>query len=115
MLNRPHLPGAPDARLHLVRDEQNAVPIADPAQLLKKFGRRIYVAALALNRFHENRSYFITRHVGSKQLLLDNASAVYGTVDWLQVVHAAVAICVRDVSHAGNQRAKVPPLDRPAG
>ena len=66
VLARPHRAGAPDAGLHLVDDEQDAVRVAQRAQVGQPAGRRHDVAALALDRLDEDR-----RHVGRVGELLE--------------------------------------------
>ncbi len=54
VLARPHRAGAADAGLHLVDDEQDAVLVAQPAQVGEPAGGRHDVAALALDRLDED-------------------------------------------------------------
>src|SRR5437762_2077999 len=71
VFTRPHLPGAAHAALHLVADEQDAVAIADRAQVLQVARRRDDVAALSLDRLDENRRDAVGRHLLGEQLLFD--------------------------------------------
>src|SRR5260370_37887133 len=57
VLARPHLPGAPDAALHLVAHEQDPVAVAELAQALQGAGRRGDVAALALDLLDEDSGH----------------------------------------------------------
>src|SRR5215212_12022128 len=65
VLDRPHLPGPPRARLDLVGDEQDPVSVADRAKASKErvFGDDI--AALALDRLDDDRRDLI----GGRELL----------------------------------------------
>ena len=55
VLARPHRAGAADAGLHLVDHEQDAVLVAQRAQVGEPARRRHDVAALALDRLDEDR------------------------------------------------------------
>ena len=93
VLARPHRAGAADAGLHLVDDEQDAVAVAQLAQVGQPARRRHDVAAFALDRLDEDR-----RHVGWVGELLEQ--------DLLDVVGAgqrrggAVRVPVRGVEAA---------------
>ena len=55
VLHREHPPGAPEPGLHLVRDEDDPVLVADPAQTLDELRRRRQEPALALLRLEHDR------------------------------------------------------------
>ena len=55
VLDGPHAAGAPDAALHLVGDEHDAVRGAEVAQLAEPARGRDDVAALALDRLDDDR------------------------------------------------------------
>ena len=67
VLVRPHPPGAPDAALHLVEDEQYPVRVAPLAQPGEEGGRRGDVAALAEHGLDDER-----RRVRRRRLLLEH-------------------------------------------
>ena len=69
VLHREHPTGPPEAGLHLVRDEDDAVLVADPAQALDELGRRRDEAALALLRLEDDRGDVLRRDVGHEQPL----------------------------------------------
>ena len=92
VLDRPHLPGAAGARLDLVGDEQDPVPVAQLAQARQEVVLGDDVAALALDRLDDDGGELVGRH----QALEDPA---------LDLVEALVA--ERHVVDAGQQRAEV--------
>ena len=61
MLNRPPLAGTASSALDFIRHQQNAVLVADAAQLLHEDGGRNHVTALALHRLDKNGRYFFGR------------------------------------------------------
>ena len=63
MLAGKHPSGAADARLHLVEDQQDAVPIAQFAQSGQEPVRRHEVTALALDRLHQDGGHFARQDV----------------------------------------------------
>ena len=56
-----HLPVRPDAALDFIHHQQNAVTVADAAQLLHEDGGRDHVSAFALHRLDENGRHFLGR------------------------------------------------------
>ncbi len=59
MLDAEHLAGAREAGLHLIRNEQDAMGVANLAQFDEQLLRRFVKAALALDRFeHDRRNAF---------------------------------------------------------
>ena len=84
------LPGPTRARLDLVGDEQDPVPVADLAQTLEEAVLRDDVAALALDRLDDDRRDLVGRSELVEQDLVEPA----------QVLDPAV----RRVEHAGQQR-----------
>ena len=75
MLDRPPLAGAPDAALHLVDHQQNAVTVADATKFLHKNRGRDDVAAFPLNGLDENGGNFLGCEGGLEQLFLNQARA----------------------------------------
>jgi hypothetical protein len=71
VLRGEHLARAADAGLDLVKNQQNAVPIAQFPQALQKSIGGNQVAALALNRLDENGRHFAGRHVVHEQYVFD--------------------------------------------
>jgi hypothetical protein len=67
MLDGEHLAGARNAALHFVRDEHDAVLVADLAQRAQEFGRRHVESALALHRLDHDRRDGLRIHVAVKQ------------------------------------------------
>ena len=63
--NGPPLARASAAALHLVRHQQNSVPVADCAQLAQKVGRRRNKTTLALDGLDEDRGHFFGRQESS--------------------------------------------------
>ena len=59
MLDAKHLAGAAHARLHFVRDQQDAVLLRQRAQPLVELRRRHDIAALALDRLDHHARNFI--------------------------------------------------------
>ena len=55
VLERPHLAGQADAGLHLVEDQQHVVLVAELADGAEELGTEVVVAALALDRLHDER------------------------------------------------------------
>ena len=68
VLAGPHLSGAPDAALHLVRHQQDAVPVAERAQVAQPSRRRDDVAAFSLNRLDEDGGDVARVEVAGEQL-----------------------------------------------
>ena len=65
------MPDATDSRLHFIKDQQNAVPIAQLAQTRQKSIGRHQIAALALNRFDQDRGDFACRHIADEQYVFN--------------------------------------------
>ena len=61
VLDGEHLAGAAHAGLHFVGDQQDAVLVAQLAQLAMELRRRHEVAAFALDRLDEDRRHFVRR------------------------------------------------------
>ena len=117
VLNRPPLAGASHARLHLVRHQQNAVPVADAPQLLHEHRRRNHVSALALDWLHKDCRHFLRRQDGLEQLLFDVARTAQGErLALLRTAHTtAIHVRIAHVRHTRNQRTKAPLLLRLRG
>src|SRR6266852_5069605 len=73
VLDRPPPSGATGATLHFIRHQQNAVAIADTAQLLHEDIGGDHVAALPLDRLDEDCRHFLGRERGPEELVLDEA------------------------------------------
>ena len=69
MLDREHLPRAPEARLHLVDDEHDAVLVADPADACEEFLRRHDESALPLHRLDHDRGDVLARNCRNQRAL----------------------------------------------
>ena len=65
VLDRPPFPRTANARLHFIRNQQDAVLIADPSQFLHEDGWRNHVSAFALDGLDENRRHFFRREESS--------------------------------------------------
>src|SRR5206468_1160867 len=89
---RPHLARAADAALDLVADEQDAVAVADRAQVLEVAGRRHDVAALALDGLHENGGDAVRRHFLGEQFFLDPRRTACGAGRLAAAILTAIAI-----------------------
>ena len=97
MFNRPHLARAPDARLHFVNDEQDAVLVADAAQTLQKSLGGRHIAAFALHRFDYDRGDFFGRGCRLKQTFFDPIQSALGWSTIAALVGAErIAIVVRE-------------------
>jgi len=116
VLDRPPLAGAPYARLHLVGDEQDAVPVAQLAQAREKVRRRYDVAAFALDRLDQDRGDLFGRQRPGKQNVLDIVhDGVPGILARLHDEQRTVRVGERDMPHAGHRREKALLLREPAG
>ena len=76
VLDGPPLSGSADAGLDLVGDEQDAVPVADAADLLEEVVGRDDVAAFALDGLEDDGGDFFGREDGFEELVFDVAGAV---------------------------------------
>ena len=115
MIARPHLSRASHPALDFIGHQQDAVPVADAPQLAQKFRRRDHVPSFALDRLDKDGGNLVARHVGAKQLFLDDSRAVHATVFRLQVIDAAIAIGVGNVDHPRDERTEAAALRRAAG
>src|ERR1700687_384354 len=108
VLNGPPLSGSSGTALDFIRHQQNAVLVADAAQLLHEDRGRDYVAALALHWFDKNCRYFFRSQRGLEQLVLDKARAAQSK--GLGVLRASFAapvnVGIAHMSHARNARAE---------
>src|SRR5690606_19698700 len=75
VFHSPPFAGTPDAALHLVGDEQNAMTIANLTQLPDKAGIRHDVTALALNRLKDDRGDRVWRDSTLEKHVLDEIGA----------------------------------------
>ncbi len=82
VLDGPHLARASGARLDLVGDEDDAVPVADLAQARQEGVVRDDVAALALDGLDEDRRELLGGHEALEDALLElvEAGAAVGHV-----------------------------------
>src|SRR4029079_11296457 len=101
---------ASDAALHFVGDEQNAVAIADAAQLLHEHWRRRNIPTLALHRLDEDCGNFFRGHGGFENLVFEEARTGQRVVFSL-----AIDIRIRNMGHARNERSKTAALPRLGG
>ncbi len=69
MLHCEHAARAAEAGLHLVRDEHDPLPVADPAQPLDELGRGRHEPALAELRLEDDRGNLGGRHLGREHAL----------------------------------------------
>src|SRR5215472_5464922 len=99
----PTTSGAAHTSLHFVVDQENAMPVADPAQLLQEFGRCDDVAAFALHHLNEDCSHFLRGDSRSEDSLLDEASAVNGVLLSVGALRAVVNVGIWHVGHARHQ------------
>ena len=103
VLDRPPLSSAAYARLHFIRDQQNAVPIANLAQLLHEDRRSHNITAFALDRLDEDRRHFLRRKRRLKHSVFDKARALESKrlrVLWRNA--GTIQIGIAHVRHAGN-------------
>src|SRR6266576_5393233 len=114
VLHSPPLAGATHTTLHLVDDQQNAVPVTDPPQLLHKVGGSDHVSTLALHRLYEDCCHFLWRQRRLEQLVFDKSRASQGKLFRLLLPTAASAVYIRitNMRHSRHQRSKPPPLLR---
>ncbi len=113
VLDRPPLAGAANATLHLIQHQQDAVTIADAAQLLHEAGGCDQVAALTLHGLDEDRGHFLRSERGLEQLLFDEAGATQREsigVFILRIFSSAIQVGIGYVSYARHQRRKAAPL-----
>src|SRR5205814_10181406 len=67
MLGREHLPGPPDPALDLVKDEQDAMLIAELAESRQEVEGRDDITSLALDRLDEDGGQLLRRADGPQQ------------------------------------------------
>jgi hypothetical protein len=101
VLAREHAPAAADAGLHFVEDQQDAVLVAQRAQARQEAIGRHHVAALALDRFHQDRGDIRCRHAAFEQHadVVEHRRALVVAGE-----QGAIGIGVRHVRHAGHRR-----------
>src|ERR1700688_1904309 len=71
MLALEHLAAAPDARLNLIEDQEDAVAVAELAQARQKSIGGDEIATLPLDGLDENGGHFVRRYVVHEQDFLD--------------------------------------------
>src|SRR5205823_1360979 len=59
MLEAPHSSGEPDAGLHFIEDQQHVVFITELPHSPEELGAEMVVAALSLDRLHDERGDFV--------------------------------------------------------
>src|SRR5439155_700350 len=59
MLEAPHSSGEPDAGLHFIEDQQHVVFVAELPHGPEELGAEMVVAALSLDRLHDERGDFV--------------------------------------------------------
>ena len=104
MLRGEHFAGAADAGLDFVEYQQNTVPIAQFSQSGKKSVRRHEIAALPLNRLHQDRGDFPGRYIVDEQHLLDVVEHRPSLIRACK--QRSIVIGIRDVGDAGHRRKK---------
>ena len=75
MLDGKPLAGAGHATLHFVGDQQDAVLVANAAQLFHEDGGSDHVSAFALHRLDKDRRHFFGRQNGLEQLFFNVGGA----------------------------------------
>ena len=98
VLDRPHLPCAPHARLHLVVDIENPVLAADLEQAPQVVGRHRQEAALSLDRFQHDAGDAGWIDLGLEELLQAG--------DRIIRRDPAIRIRHRSAIHLGGERAE---------
>ncbi len=117
VLNGPPLPCPARAGLHLIRNHQDAVTVADAANLLQEVCRSDDVSSLTLNGLEDDRSDLLGRQNRLEELLFDVARAVKGKRLFLlrPAAASAIGIGIAHVMHAGNERSEAALLLRLRG
>ena len=98
MLDREHLPGAPEAGLHLVDDEHDPVLVADAADAREELLRSDDEAALALHRLDHERGDALRRDGGHERAL--------ERVERIPSRRPAIVLCERHAIDLGRERAE---------
>ncbi len=112
VLDREHLAGAPHPGLDFVGDEEDAMLLRDRAQALHELVGRHDVAALALNRLHDDRRDLVGRHQVQEDLLFEILEARRGAASRRGTERRAILVRVRRVIDARHHRAEAAPLNR---
>ena len=112
VLDGPPFAGAARAGLDFIGDEEDAVLIADAAQLLHEDGGRDDVAAFALDGLDEDGSDFFGRQGGVEELLFDVVGAAEGKGFFFlrASTTAAIGVGIADVGDAGHERGETAAL-----
>ena len=114
VLDGPPLAGAADAALDFVGDQQNAVLVADAAQLLHEDRGSDHVSAFALDGLNEDGGDFLRRQNRLEEFVFDEART--SECERFGILRAAFAaainIGITNMSDARNQRGEAPPLLR---
>ena len=114
VLDGEHAPGAGQAALDLVGDEQDAVLVAERTQRGQEARRRHHETTLAEDRLDDDRRHRLRRHRGGEHAI-DVLTVGDGTARARSVVARAKAVRIAHVVHAGQERADPGPIFRPAG
>src|SRR3979490_1007351 len=104
--------GAADTTLYFVHHQQDAVLVADAAQLFHENVGRNNVSPFALNRLHENCRYFLGSENSLKQFLFDVTRATER--EFLRVLRTtgtpAIDVGVADMRNSRHHRREAPLL-----
>ena len=100
-----HFPVRAGAGLDLVGDQQDAMAVADAADLLQEVGRGDDIAAFALDGLDEDGGDFFGRQDGLEELLFDVAGATEreGFFFLRAAATAAIGIGIANVRDAGDK------------
>ena len=103
--------------LNLVKNQQDSVLVAQPAQIVEEPGRRNHIPAFTLNRLHHDGGHFLRRHRRLEQLPFQQvgADAIADAVRRAVALRAAIRIGIRHVDDARHERTEPAPLHRLAG
>ena len=104
VLHRPPLAAAPHAGLHFVDHQQDAVTVADSAQLLHECRRSGQVAAFALYGLHKDGRALLGSHFGPEDHVFDMTRRFDRVLIGRDAGRTAIQIRKWGMNHARNQR-----------
>ncbi len=104
VLDGEHPAGAPETRLHLVNNVQDAVLLHQCFEPIVPLWGWHHVASLALDGLDEDGRHFFGRDNGLKHGVLDVIHTGDVAIGIFQIEGAAVAIAIGHVSHPWHQR-----------
>src|SRR6185312_7541721 len=110
VLNGPHLSCAPGARLHFIRNQQDAVLITDAPQLLHVLARSRDVPAFTLDWLNKDGRALFRRHDGLEHPVFNEADALPDELRFAHAFRPAISVWKRHVRHTGHNREESPPL-----